>query len=367
VVTNNVYTDDASALTSANVAPVIAAGPSTTLTIAEDGTPNTTSLTANDANSGDTLTWSILSSATYGTSSVNASTGVTSYAPFHNYNGADSFTVQVADGRGGTDSITVNVTVTSVDDPPLTHAESYDVQYDSWSGVSSTQAFGGYGYRRSTAGRFVFRPQKVFTQVSLITYRGPDQGRAQILVDGLVKATVNLYRATPQWQYPIVISGLSNKQHTITIRALNTHSAPSTGNWVAVDGFKIGATNYDDIAIFADNAFSYDTWATQLEPSTFLNGYKIAVARNAAVRFSFDGVKMFWTTARGPAYGKAEIYIDNVLYRTVDLYRASQQWQYRVAITGLPYGRHNVRIRVLGTSNPASSGTGVVVDYIEIE
>jgi hypothetical protein len=42
---------------------------------------------------------------------VGTTTGVVSYTPPSNYYGAATFVVQVSDGDGGTDSITVNVTV----------------------------------------------------------------------------------------------------------------------------------------------------------------------------------------------------------------------------------------------------------------
>jgi hypothetical protein len=59
--------------------------------------------------------------------------------------------------------------------------------------------------------------------------------------------------------------------------------------------------------------------------------------------------------------------VDGVLVKTVDLYKASQQWMYLVTVDGLTYGPHNVVIKVLGTKNPASTGTGVVCDGFEVE
>jgi hypothetical protein len=41
-----------------------------------------------------------------------------SYTPNSNYHGADSFVVQVADGFGGADNITVDVTIEAVNDAP---------------------------------------------------------------------------------------------------------------------------------------------------------------------------------------------------------------------------------------------------------
>ena len=71
---------------------------------------------------------------------------------------------------------------------------------------------------------------------------------------------------------------------------------------------------------------------------------------------------MTWVTARGPAYGKAQIWIDGALKQTVDLYRSAQQWQYKITIAGLTSGLHNVVIKVLGTKNSAASNDGVVID-----
>ena len=41
------------------------------------------------------------------------------YTSNPNYNGSDSFVVQVSDGKGGTDTVTVNVTIEAVNDAPV--------------------------------------------------------------------------------------------------------------------------------------------------------------------------------------------------------------------------------------------------------
>jgi hypothetical protein len=225
----------------------------------------------------------------------------------------------------------------------------------------NASAFGG-GYRRAEKGDFTFKPKFVFTKFTWITYRGPDQGKAQVLVDGVVKKTIDLYSATPQWQYAVTISGLTNAKHTVVIKALNAKSPSSSGKWVAVDDFKIGTADYDDYRITYSNLFTYGKWVGMLNPATRFGRYRVASAANSTLKLSFDGVKFDWTTARGPAYGKAAIYVDGVLVKTVDLYKASQQWQYNVTIDGLDYGHHTILIKVLGAKNSHSTGTGVVCD-----
>ena len=100
-----------------NVAPVITQGASVNVTMSEDGAPTAfaLTLTATDSDN-DPLTWSISGAAQNGSASVSG--GSVSYTPTANYHGSDSFVVQVSDGED-TDSITVNVTITPINDLPV--------------------------------------------------------------------------------------------------------------------------------------------------------------------------------------------------------------------------------------------------------
>ncbi len=107
-------------VTTSNAAPVITQGTNTTVVMSEDGSPTAFSLTldATDANS-NPLTWSISSQATKGSASASGTgnSQAISYTPTNHYFGADSFVVNVSDGLVN-DTITVNVTVSSVNDLP---------------------------------------------------------------------------------------------------------------------------------------------------------------------------------------------------------------------------------------------------------
>ncbi|MEK7414700.1 MAG: Ig-like domain-containing protein, partial [Planctomycetota bacterium] len=101
-----------------NIAPIISTGDPASLTMLED-VSNALTIAATDAN-GDTLTWTVLTQGTKGTMAVSSPGNSTTatYTPTTNLNGSDVVVVQVSDGKGGTDTITVNVTITAVNDAP---------------------------------------------------------------------------------------------------------------------------------------------------------------------------------------------------------------------------------------------------------
>jgi len=106
----------------ANVAPVITQGASVTATMLEDGSWTTPTITATDADSGDTLTWSMTGGGPAKGSVTVSGTGASptlNYSPNANYNGSDSFVLAVSDGNGGSATITVNVTIIPVNDAPV--------------------------------------------------------------------------------------------------------------------------------------------------------------------------------------------------------------------------------------------------------
>ncbi len=110
-----------------NRAPVFADGASTTRTIAENTAANTnigTAIAATDADTGDTLTYT-LSGTDAASFSIVSTSGQLQTKAALDYETKTSYTVTatVSDGNGGTDSITVTINVTDVTeatiDPPL--------------------------------------------------------------------------------------------------------------------------------------------------------------------------------------------------------------------------------------------------------
>ncbi|MFZ5922194.1 MAG: Ig-like domain-containing protein [Chloroflexota bacterium] len=359
----------------ANDPPVIDQGASSDITMSEDAKPvpfGPLTLTATDLN-GDPLTWSILTPPAYGTASIDPITGVVSYKPKLNYNTDshantpdDVFVAQVDDGNGGTATHTVNLTITPVSDPFILN-QAFRITYNGWKHLKDVQAVQG-GYRTATTGFFRAKPVMAFTTFTLISYTGPDQGQARVTIDGVNMGTVDLYSPAPQYKAEFAFPGLANGQHMVVIQPLGTKNAASTGTNVRVDALKFNTTTFDENMV--DNKkidMWYGSWLGQTDANAEHNAYRISSVKDGNMLYTWVGVEITWLTALGPSYGKAEIYVDGVLNQTVDLYAATQTWQHPITISGLTYGRHTIRIHVLGTKRPASSGTGVVMDGLDFE
>lgn len=119
---------------------------STTVTMSEDNSPTSffLNLRASDVDGG-TRTWSISSQGSKGTASVSGTTTsntenktINYTVTQANYNGSDSFIVQVTDDSGLTNTATVNVTIQAVNDAPSLLTNSSITVSEGKSGIVTT-------------------------------------------------------------------------------------------------------------------------------------------------------------------------------------------------------------------------------------
>jgi hypothetical protein len=265
---------------------------------------------------------------------------------------------QNANGFGqGTTSAAVTPSApskaTTVQEPQLT--------YDTWQPQTLTGASGGTVRTTNTANStasFVFTA----TGVTWLTRGGPTMGQAQVLIDGVSKGTVDLYRPTAL-ALTQAYTGLKKVKHTLTIKALGTHNVSATDSVVAIDGFKVGTTVTQDSAV----KVTYGGWSGVSNASANGKTLRLASTAGATARYTFTGTGIDWITAVGPAYGQAQVSIDGVVVGTYNLYAAAQQWKVTKAFSGLAAGSHQLIITVLGTKGTAAAkGTGVVVDAVVV-
>jgi hypothetical protein len=85
----------------------------------------------------------------------------------------------------------------------------------------------------------------------------------------------------------------------------------------------------------------------------------------AALRFKGAGVR--WITTKGPMQGQADVLLDGVWVRTIDLYNATLESQvvaFSAEVTTKT--EHTIEVRVLGTSDAGSMGSVVTIDAFEV-
>ncbi|MCB8953130.1 MAG: Ig-like domain-containing protein [Ardenticatenales bacterium] len=243
--------------------------------------------------------------------------------------------------------------------PNIYDDSSYNIQYGDWYGGNDANAYGG-GYRASqTANEWLVYKTGVTNAFSLLTYRGPNQGKAYVMVDGAVVGALDLYAAAPAYETE-TFSDLSMAQHTIVIIAAGQKNPSSSGYEARVDGFVVNGQTIDDSSL----SVIVKGWSGLSAPWASNGGLRMSTSPGSTATFVVNGDSFTWTTVHCPMCGKAKISVDGVDVSTRDLYNAAWQVQQQEAFTGLGPGSHTVTITILSSKNPASSGTLVIVDSI---
>jgi hypothetical protein len=117
-----------------------------------------------------------------------------------------------------------------------TQDSSIKTKYDLWAGAASSSASGGT-YRSNAKAGATASLTFNGTGITWVTATGPSDGRAQVLIDGVLKGTFDLYASTAHWQATHLFLGLTSGAHTIVVKVLGTKNASSTGTKVVVDAF----------------------------------------------------------------------------------------------------------------------------------
>lgn len=196
---------------------------------------------------GDDLTYTLDSSPAHGTLTVDP-TGSWTYTPDPDFNGADSFTYTVDDGRSISAPVTVTVTVNPVNDAPIASAGMHTATEDGVSitdsfdfsdvdlddtladhlTVSVTQSSGGTVSVNPNGTGYTYTPKPDFSGVDTFTYTVTDAAGAQST------ATVTVTVAAVN-DRPVATPGLSG---TVIEDAVNAGGGTLAGTDADADTLK---------------------------------------------------------------------------------------------------------------------------------
>ncbi len=92
-------------------------------------------------------------------------------------------------------------------------------------------------------------------------------------------------------------------------------------------------------------------WVAASSTKYSLGTARYATAASASATYSFTGEAIAWVSAKSPARGSAQVWIDGVLATTVNLFTSTSTYQQLVFSTAWPTsGLHTIRIVVSGTA-----------------
>jgi hypothetical protein len=133
---------------------------------------------------------------------------------------------------------------------------------------------------------------------------------------------------------------------------------------VATPTIPAGALLYEDNS--SSVTFSAG-WTQVFDARASAGHYRRSSQVGATATFSFDveDGSVRWGAIRGPSGGRADVAVDGVFQRTVDLYAPTAGYWYETVFTPLP-GHHSLRITVRGDADVAATGADVAVDFFEV-
>ena len=101
------------------------------------------------------------------------------------------------------------------------------------------------------------------------------------------------------------------------------------------------------------------SWNDRSNPDSYEGRVKDSSTPSSSIEFSFEGTAVYWRAVHSPQSGKADVYIDGALRKTVDCYspRSTSCEQFLYINAGLsPHAKHTIRVVVTGKKNPKSAG-----------
>jgi cell wall-associated NlpC family hydrolase len=288
--------------------------------------------------------------------------------------GAHVVTIEVVgDGTVGFDAADIVGSVTEAPEPVLpTRVEQSAPEVllsDGWTSVANASMSGGsYAYARTAGARAAIE----FTGTS-VAWIGPkylSYGQAEVVLDGVSQGVVSQYAPALALRQVIwSATGLSDGNHRLEIRVLQTKEPASTFFSVCIDAFDIEGTVLSPAKRFEEDApgvLLIGSWSEAANSTMSGGSYRYARAAGADAYFFFEGQDVAWIGPRFSSYGRAEVFLDGVSQGEVSQYSASYEAQAVIwSAEGLDPGAHELHIRVLGTKDPDSAAYSICVDAFE--
>ncbi len=217
-----------------------------------------------------------------------------------------------------------------------------------WSRFTTASAYGGSYGRSSTTGASAVISFSG-TRFDWIGMKGTTGGVADVYLDDVKTATVNLSAAQAQYKVNLWTSGtLPDGAHTVKI--VRSASCPA-GKYVNLDAVDIwGVISVPPVTSVRleqpdTRITKTGTWYVYSASQASGKSYRRSTTSGASFTVRFNGTQFDWYGLKGPSAGIADVYLDGTKVATVNLYASSATYQFKAWTSGtLAYGAHTVRI-----------------------
>jgi large repetitive protein len=158
----------------------------------------------------DTLTYSLVTGPAHGTVDLVAGTGAWTFTPATNWSGSDAFTARASDGVVTSNTATVTLTVTAVNDAPVADASAVTVDEDT---ASNAVIIGGSDVEETSA--------LIFTVVTQ-----PAHGTLSGTAPSLLYAPAANYNGPDSFTFKVSDGALESAPATVSITVTDVNDAP---------------------------------------------------------------------------------------------------------------------------------------------
>ena len=271
---------------------------------------------AANPDSGETLHFTAVGKALHGTVTILAGGTGVKYKPKSTYLGTAHFTYTISDGQL-TAKATITIHVIKDKVKPTTTAPvqtissqkvgaSTVVVHLAWTGADVGSGVAKYQLQESKNGGS-------FKTVSLSSKLAKSSNR-----------TLN-----------------NNASYRFRVRAVDKRG--NVGAWTYGPKFKVLRFQETSVAFTG-------TWATR-SSSNYLGGHERWTSETgASATFTTTGRTFSWVAVRGSSRGTAQVFVDGVLAKTVNLSLSSTKYRYVVFSTTLSSASHSIRIVFTGAA-----------------
>jgi hypothetical protein len=211
------------------------------------------------------------------------------------------------------------------------------------------------------------------TAVTLYVKLGPNEGKANVTVDG-VTDTIDLYAPdnldaiVPIWSKTWARVGA----HTVSVSPTGSHNAKSSGDTIYVDGLQVLEPEQTVTEDSATGSISYGgTWSHATGVTGASNSdLSSSSATGATASYTFESSRVRLIGRTCASCGEADVYVDGSYDARIDLWgdRGAQVDRTVVYDRSFPTsGAHTVRVVVTGLKNLESSGTTIALDAVQAD